>query len=440
MVDDQLLHISTTEEVRQAALSNLRHMGFDGDQVEVMHANVAALRNNGMLLDLDITGLTMFDAKTNWTLDMGVDAKDARRSTKRLRIGRKNLLPDTKLQSIAQRIRAHLLDYSQAMTVFPGYRYVPYTAFMKWWDRHQELMAEWEDHVAWILDNYEGLKADCRADYAKHARDTWTKSVAIQRQYELGAFVDLVVADAISKFPTRERIMADLKVALKPPATFLLESEYKAELLRAQRVAQVAEEERIQHRLQTDAWYRADKARADELEAEAEIRKQQAWAATEERRATEAEAAQRIRVAEFQAQEEMAAIRAAQIEIARDVVANTVNPLVEIVAQNRDRIYATLSRLRTNIQKRGWVHGKEADAIRSLREWFQLMNITDDNEMESKLMALANSLDAVPASTTTTYDADRVLSSLNDAMTTALQDATEMAAAMELDAMSMMDI
>ena len=430
---EELLATNATDTVRRQALANLVAMGFDGDEVEVLHANVKSLRDAGMLLDLDINGLTMFEARSSWQLDLGVSAKDARRVTKRLRIGRKNLLPNTKLQSVGQRIRDNLLRYSQAIAVFPGYRYVPYGAFLTWWERHQELLDEWNEHKTWILDNYEQLKADCRADYRKHARDTYAATPAIQARYDQGTFVNLVVADAISHFPSKARVESDLQVSLKPPATFLLESEYQAELLKAQRLASTRRDELEKERLERDMWARQEKARAEQAEAEAR-------AAGDLAKAAQIEAAERERVAKFQAEEEIRAIRQAQIEIAREVVKDTVNPLLQIVEDNRQRIYATLSGLQTNITRRGWVHGKEANAIKSLHEWFKLMNITSDDEMEQRLQALSDSLDGVDTGSKSKYDADTVLANIRQAIGTALSDAADVAANLEIDAMTMMDV
>ena len=428
---EELLAINAADQVRRTALANLTAMGFDGGEVEVLHANVKSLRDAGMLLDLDINGLTMFEARTSWQLDLGVSSKDARRATKRLRIGRKNLLPNTRLQSIGQRIRDNLLRYSQAIAVFPGYRYVPYGAFLTWWQRHQELLAEWEEHKQWIIDNYDSLRADCRADYSKHARDTWASTPAVQAKYEQQPFVNLVVADAISHFPSKSKIESDLQVSLKPPATFLLESEYQAELLKAQRLASKRRDELERERLQRDMWARKEKAQAEKAEAEAR-------AAGDLARAAEIEAAERERVARFEANEQVRAIRAAQIEIARETVKNTVNPLVQIVEENRKRIYSTLSSLQTNITRRGWVHGKEANAIRSLKDWFELMNITNDEEMAQRLESLAESLGHADAGSK--YNADAVLDSMRQAITTSLMDAADVAATLEIDAMTMMDV
>jgi hypothetical protein len=421
----------TQEEVRQKTLANLYEMGFDGD-VEVFYANAKSLRENGMLLDLDITGLTMFDARISWSLDLGVDAKDSRRQTKRIRPGRKNLLANTKLQSIAQRIRDNLSGYSQAISIFPGYRYVPYSAFIKWWERHQELVVEWDQYKQWVLDNYEQIRQDCRADFEHHARDTYAKSAVIQRRYDLDSFVNAVVADALSRFPSKARIIADLQVSLKPPATFLLESEYQAEMLRAQRLAEERRTEYEENQLKHDAWRRKEMAGVEKAEADADTAKA-------ERDVVEAEAKSKLRVIEFEESEKVAAIRAAQIEIARVAVADTVNPLVEIVQENRQRIYATLSKLQNNITRRGWVHGKEAAAIRSLVDWFGLMNITDDSEMASKLEKLGSSLETREAGAKS-YDADAVLGSLRGAIGTALQDAAGVATRLEIDALGMMDV
>lgn len=430
---NELLGRNAAEEVRTKVLQNLVDMGFDGGEVEILHANVKSLRDAGMLLDLDINGLTMFEARTSWTLDMGVSAKDARRATKRLRIGRKNLLPDTKLQSIGQRIRDNLLRYSQAIAVFPGYRYVPYSAFLTWWERHQELVEEWNEHKQWILDNYETLKDDCRADFSKHARDTYAATPAIQTKYTVRDFVLLVAGDALAHFPSRARIESDLQVSLKPPATFLLESEYQQVLLEAQRLAEQRHDEYEKERLKHDTWAREQKARAEQAEAEAA-------SARASEHATKKEAEERERVAEFEANEKIRAIRTAQIEIARQVVKDTINPLVQIVEDNRQRIYATLSSLQSNISRRGWVHGKEANAIRSLQEWFELMNITNDAEMEQRLKALANSLGDTTVDSKTKYDASAVLSAMSEAITTSLTDAAEVAANLEIDAVTMMDL
>jgi len=428
---DNLMEL-THEQVRQRALSNLYEMGFDGD-VEVFYANAKALRESGMLLDLDITGLTMFDARISWNLDLGVTKGDSRRITKRIRPGRKNLLSNTRLQSIAQRIRQNLLDYSQGISIFPGYRYVPYSAFMRWHERHQALVKEWEQYKKWVLDNYDQIKLDCRADFTDHAKDTWGRTPALQGSYELDAFVNAVVADALARFPTKARILAELNVTLKPPATFLLESEYQAEMLRAQRLSATRRDEAEKERLERDTWARDRKAQMEKAEADAA-------AAKEEQRLTEEQVAAQLRVVQFEEEEAMRAIRAAQVEIARKAVADTVNPLLEIVKENRDKIYATLSKLQSNIAKRGWVHGKEAAAIRNLAEWFNLMNITSDSEMAKQLEKLSATVESRTEGSGKSYDTDAVLSSIRSAVATSLTDAATVAANLEMDELSMMDL
>ena len=428
----EMMEVLTHDEVRQRALDNLAALGFDGEEVEVFYANAKALRESGMLLDLDITGLTIFDARISWTLDLGVGDKDSRRVTKRLRPGRKNLLANTKLQSIGQRIRENLATYSQAITIFPGYRYVPYSAFIKWYERHQELVKEWDEYKAWILESYEQIRADCRADFAKHARDTWAKTVAVQDRYDMTAFEAAVVSHALSHFPSKARIEAELNVILKPPATFLLESEYQNELLLAQRTAEQRRTEQEKAYLDRDYWARKRKADAEQAESEAEEARQKA-------RAAEEETASKLRVIAFEEEEQMKAIKAAQVEIARKAVAETVNPLLEIVEENRKRIYATLSKLQVAIGRRGWVHGKEANAIRSLADWFQVMNITGDDEMATRLEALRDTL-GEREDGGKSYDAGAVLNGLGSAIETALQEGASVAASLDLDAVSMMDL
>ena len=222
---NEQLNIKTIDEVRDDALANLRGLGIDVDNVQVSHANSKELRDNGFLVDIDVTGTSMFETGVSWSLDLGIADRDSRRVTKRIRPGRKMLLPNNKLLSIVQRIRDNLYKYSHNLAVFPGYRYIPNSAFQEWHERHQELLEEFEDYKAELVTGHAVFKDKCRQDFAKHARDTYPRLAAdVRSKLTVEEFTGQVVASALASFPTKSMIRENLRVVTLPPATFILES------------------------------------------------------------------------------------------------------------------------------------------------------------------------------------------------------------------------
>lgn len=415
------------EDVKTTAEDTLAGMGLDDLPVRVLDVQQRSLRDNGFLVDIDVKGVSQFYTSVDWHLDLGIPKSDERRTSGRLTPGRKCLVTDAgKFRSLETRARVNLEKYSHRVAMFGNYRYIPNTAFMEWYEKHEAITAEWDAAKQDLLDGYDGLVYEAEEAFTAMARETWLTLVGRNdsatrewvAQNSLAKFTEQVVSKARASMPSERDIEQKLVISLQPLATFLLGDEQAAIELERQRA--LDEAERI--RQERDYWARSERAWAEEQEAKAEAARTEQY---QRERVARAEADEAIRQARIQTE----AIKQAQLEIARKAVIEMANPFEEVVQDLRANVYETVTEVLENIRKHGRVLGKTKEKIDNMVDLFRLMHnpaVTPDRELEQAIHSLETALRA--DGTETKRDTGAITEALNEVAGVTSRLATDLAA------------
>lgn len=414
----------TVEMVKETAQSRLAQLGMDEQPVAVLNVQQKSLRDNGFLVDIDVTGVSQFFASVDWHLDLGIPQTDERRKSGRLTPGRKCLINKAgKFRSLETRVRYNLEKYSFKVALFGDYRYVPDTAFMAWHEAHEAICAEWDEEKESLLDRYDQLVYEAEVEFSGMARETWLTLMARNdpesrkwiEENDLQSFTESVVSAARKSMPTRNDIQTKLAIKLQPMATFLLGDEQAQ--LELEREQALAEADKI--RQERDHWARQEAAFTRQQEAKAQAAEAEAY---EKELAAKAERQERERVAQAEAQEkierakaETAAIKAAQLEIARKAVLDMANPYAEVMQDLRSNVYDTVTEVLDNIRKHGRVLGKTKEKIDNLVSLFSLLHnpaVTPDPELEAAFNTLKSAMGQQGSDTK--RDTDAIKDALTD--------------------------
>ena len=403
--------------------------------VQVYHLQQRELRENGILVSLSVHGVSQFYARVDWTLDLGIPKEDVRRE--RLTPGRKALIPDGKLKSLETRVRRCLERHSLEIAAFGDYRYVPDTAFWDWKDAHDSIVQEWEDEIESKIAEWDDLLYQLETDFSAMARETYMTLLGrrhtesngdvdevLDRYPNMNRFVRAVVAQAEAKLPTPAQIRETCRIVVHP-ATFLLDDETEAALLEAAELS-MARQKKLD---EANYWRRQDMARAEEAEAKASTAKQE--------QITQ-EAMLRVDRVEHERREQhrTAALREAQLEMARESITEMGSPFQQVIDGLRTQILTTTEELLTNVRKHGRVLGKTNQKATNMIAMFRLLNAAGDRELESKLDELQGELTISPD----LRDADAVISILEDVAGVAMSSAEEVIDLTTLDAWDMLEV
>lgn len=405
------------------------------DNVQVFHLQQRELRENGLLVDLSVHGVSQFYARVDWTLDLGIPKEDVRRE--RLTPGRKALIPDGKLKSLETRARRCLERHSLEIAAFGGYRYIPDTAFWDWKEQHDAIVQQWEDEIEAKCADWDNLLYQLETDFSKMARETYltllgrrhTESngdveTVLDQYPTMQDFVSAVVGKAKSKLPTRAEIRATCRITVRP-ATFMLDHETEAMLLEAATL----NVERQRKWDELNYWKRREQAEAQEAEAKAKSAEQEQ---------IQQEALLRVERVETERRQrhKTEALREAQLEMARESLAEMGSPFQQVIHGLRGQILQTTEELLTNVRKHGRVLGKTNEKATNMIAMFRLLNAAGDNELESKLTELQSELTIGPS----LRDADAVIKALEDVATVAMASAEEVIDLTTLDAWDMLEV
>jgi len=345
------------------------------DDIATVQLDIARMKELGVLVDVDLHGFSMFTRRATWS-ELGIDGKSVRR--KRLKRGSKDMLPKqymSTLHSLSTRFRQSLDRHSFVLEGFKPWRWVPFTAYEAWQD-------------------------ECPKDAGDFALVTRGGTFGSRDEFKAH-----VVNRALAQLPTPEQIESGLY------ATY--------------RNAMVA----------TGADVESEWARETELAAQREIAWQEARTIEEEERAKrrqiEIEVADAEHQAEVQRRERerrMRLMRQAELEHAKEQLAETVNPLQEVVEQFRAQIHADVLEIRDSIASNGYIHGKVAKRAKGLLDTYRILGAaTGDAELEDSLVALRGQLQKRTADGKQTYDVAAVEGALKDVATLTHEAAVEVA-------------
>jgi hypothetical protein len=350
--------------------------GLAPDQIRSHEYELSVLRQQGLLVDIDISGLSMFERAAKLD-EIGMQPGDIRE--KRLRPGRKSTLPVRteieELYSIATSVRSLLNKYSRKIPGFHPYAWISFTAFAEFKKRfteYQERFYRVVEHLCLCVEGYRDQLAEISAN---EACQSWK---AINGQGYTAVFIDGHVFSSVEQYVDAqvERDLASLPDAEQIRAQVRLD--YVVGMLFTQvdiEAADVsAEILKEQLRAEKDANYMRE---SQEREA---FRHQQAL--HQEREDRERELRERI------LHEEM--------EHVRQQLAEQGSPFDEMVKAMRVNAAESASEMLQAIKKSGFIHGKVAEKGRGLLEYFNLMATHDDRYLQDLLKALDEQLVKAP--------------------------------------------
>jgi hypothetical protein len=353
---------SIIEERRREAADRI---GVEVSQVEVHRLELSMLRQKGLLIDVDVHGTSMFQARTTYA-ELGIAADDVR--AERLRRGSKDLFPEhaRKLRSLEARARQNLASHSFKIAAFGQWSWMPWTAYGEFKEKHQEILDEMEEVKSRILAEYDDVREQNRAYFEQVARRAWKDMLAeyapgdhvmirttdgttfdSERGYD--SFVEYVVQKALGKMPLKEEIERYVRI------------DYRTSILYGE------------HEVAQDAAALA-KARAEEAAARA--RQQQAQLDQQ--------------TAEAKAQAEIEAFKAAEIEHARQQLEQMGSPIQDALNELRSNLYDAVQSLLAGLQRNGGFRGKASGKAAELYQYWQTLNgnLLQDDELENALKDL----------------------------------------------------
>lgn len=390
----------------------------EASRVRTVMLDIESMKSMGVLVDIDIHGTSMFTTRSTWD-ELGIPKHDIRR--KRLKRGRKDLIPNFyvgRLRSLETRFRQSLEKHSFILTGFRPYKWVPYTAYDSWKEEWQTLQAELVQLKSEIIANLDSFRDDIAADWSAIARESW-QAIEARRPEGAGdfvlmtaegsfedvdAFIDHIIGKAVAQLPTVEEIEDKLYVTYQN-AMVITGADAEREALERDRLVSQREEER---RART-------KARREEM-AQAQM---QRLAEQEEREMSQ------LRIQEAQAK--LAAMHQAELEHARQMVAETVSPFTEVIGQFRAMIASDVAAIQNSINKNGYVRGKVAERARGLLDTYRLLGAAaGDDELENALVELRRKLGQQPTGENAKkYDTEAVMGALMSIAEIAHQEVAE---------------
>jgi hypothetical protein len=354
-------------------------INVEADRIKIVQLQLNVLRNQGILVDLSVSGTGMFTRTATWA-EIGIQADEADPRFTRFSRGQKYLIPEEqikRLRSIETRMRQWLDRLSYDVTGFRPYRWLPFTAYDAWIDRWNECKAELECVKSNILSHYdqyveelaEGFQAVAHASWKSIVAQGYDWAIIVGKPFQEQEFVDHVVAEALSKMPGKAKIEQELK------------ADYITALVFGQE--DIAE----------------DQARAAAIQQQAEIERQAKWETTrvEKLQSTLLEehyAHQRKmnQLEETERGEKIEAMRVAEAEHARLQLRQIASPFQEVFQALRSQLAKDAKEMLESIKKNGTVRGKVAERGRGLIELFDLLAVQDDYELRGRLEALKQAI------------------------------------------------
>jgi len=340
---------------------------------------LSVLRRQGILIDVDVHGVTMFSRRATMT-GLGIPRSSVRGRT--CTAGQTYLIPREvhgRLQSISRRMRGVLDKYAHDVAGFRPYRYLYYAAYDAFVARWNELAAEWDELKETILAHLDEWREAYLAAEAARAAEAWDAILAANGHAnghaDDGRLVLNLRGGALT-FDSRDEFIAWMVDRARPlfPSRSDVESNLTAEYKTAV--------------LMTAADLEAESERA------AALRRQAA-----EHHAAEVEAYERARLARSEAEIKMEAIRQAELEHAREQLQHIASPFEELFTNLRAWAYAEATEIAASVDKNGFLNPKVAERVNSLLEMFKMKDAVGDDDLRRQLEVLRERAAATPRQT-----------------------------------------
>lgn len=361
-------------KVEVAARINIK-----ADRIKTVQLQLNVLRNQGILVDLSVSGTGMFTRTATWA-EIGIQADEADPCFSRFSRGQKYLIPEEqikRLRSVETRMRQWLDKLSYDVTGFHPYRWLPFTAYDAWTEKWNECKTELEWIKSDILSNYDRYVTDLAVGFEAVAHASW-KSIVAQgydwaiiegRAMQEEAFVEYVVANAVSRMPSYEKIQAELGADYITALVYGQE-DIAADMARAEGIIHQIQ---VEHEAQRES-HQVERLQSDILQEQYQHQRQMNLLEENERE---------IRIE---------AMRQAEAEHARNQLQQIASPFQEVFQALRSQIAKDAKEMLDSIKKNGSVRGKVAERGRGLIELFDLMAVQNDYELRSRLQALKDAI------------------------------------------------
>jgi len=370
----------TAETLETKKYQVAQRVGINPTQIRSVKFELDTLKKQGLLVDLSISGTSMFTRSTSW-VELGIQESDDVRVS-RFTKGQKHLVPDSvvkNLKSVETSMRQLLDKLSYSITGFAPYRWLPYTAYDEWRIKFSELQGRLGD-VKWeILRDYDYYHNLIKEDFEKIAnasfksleRQGYDWAIVGNKAYDRDGFIQLVVDDAMSKFPSREKVETELRADYITALVFT-DEDIEAEKLKAEK-------------LRAEAMIERDRAEKLKFQQQLEIEREN------EKLRHEREV---NRLAEEEKEAKLQAMWKAELEHAREQIDQIASPFQEVFLTMRKQMAEDAESMLASIKKNGFVRGKIAEKGRGLIDFFDLMSIptTSDNALKAKLIELRSAI------------------------------------------------
>jgi hypothetical protein len=386
-----------------------KRTGQSVDQIHSVKVQLDVLRNQGILIDLNIRGVSMFTRAATWA-EIGIqgDSTDPRFS--RFTKGQKNLIPESEiraLKSIVTRMRYWLDKLSFDVTGFRPYRWLPYTAYQRWQNQWCELWQEFYAIKKRILRDLESHQEWLIKGYAEVAESSWNSIRANGYEHVIldgkamdhDSFVDFVVASVSAKFPAPEQIKTNLH------------ADYVTALVYGDRDAA------------------QDQAQAEEIREKAALKREQLSLHQSAKAEQARHESMMHQLTEQERRTKIDAMLEAEARHAREQLHALASPFEEVFSALRKQMSDDAAEMLTSIRNNGFVHGKVAEKGRGLIEMFNLLAVQNDHELRGRLDALKAALvpiaDRTDAPERSADDVKAILEQIMELEHSAAQDLIE---------------
>jgi len=217
--------MSTIEDRRTQTAGRL---GIDVSRVHAQRIELSKLREAGLLIDLDIHGISMFSVQTSFA-ELGIGANDVR--TERMHAGRKDLFPrlSKRLRSLEARARQNLEKYSHVVPAFGQYRWLPWTAYEEFIDAHNGIVTDLEVVKAEAVARWDEIYEENRRFFSTAAEQAWKALLGqhapgdevmivtddgpvFNSRFDHNLFIEWLVQKALGKMPLREEIKSLVRI------------------------------------------------------------------------------------------------------------------------------------------------------------------------------------------------------------------------------------
>lgn len=358
------------DKIRAAA----NRLGVDQSRVQIIRLELGELLNEGVLIDVNVSGMSIFHRSATWE-ELGIPANGDDPRFRQFTRGQKFVYPEEFVRrgrSIETRMRQLFDEYTSRVRMFGGWGYLHYKRYPVFVDKWNDLLEQFNTWKAEAVAIHDSVVDEIALASAEVARVAWT-SIKSQyagvrdsefhvivkgKAYDHEEFVSFVVTRAIGQVPTIEQIEHDVS-ADYVVGLFFGQEDVAADFAQAQ--TRRAEVEHL---------------RAESAQAQEQARHNQ----------------QMNILAERERQLVIEAMRQAEIEHARRIVDEVGSPIAGMIQDLRVRFAADARAMLESLEKNKFLKGKVAERGRNLLEIYRVFSVRDDRVLFDELAALHNQI------------------------------------------------